>query len=64
MAKRPNEWNRADAEEKIAEVFNAAKSGETQIVRDFDGSFEVKFVAPRSKQPLNEFLAQGGPVEE
>ncbi|MCK8780798.1 hypothetical protein M0654_12465 [Rhizobium sp. NTR19] len=64
MPARPNEWSRGEAEKAIRAVFDAAKTGETQMVIDFDGTFEIRFVRPRVKQRTNEFLAQGGPLDE
>lgn len=61
---RPNEWSRGEAEKAIRMVLDAAKSGETQTVVDFDGTFEIRFVRPKLKQRANEFLAQGGPLDE
>ena len=64
MSARLNEWSRGEAEKAIRTVFDAAKAGETQMVIDFDGTFEIRFVRPMVKQRTNEFLAQGGPLEE
>jgi hypothetical protein len=41
-----NEWSRTGAEEHIAELLDAAKNGAVQTIVDFDGNFEVRFIAP------------------
>ncbi len=58
------EWSRGDAEERIREVFNSAKAGEPQIVRDSGGKFEVRFVADDGAETLGQYLARGGPDED
>jgi hypothetical protein len=34
------------AEEHIADLLDAAKNGAVQTIVDFDGNFEVRFIAP------------------
>ena len=58
------EWSRANAEERIREVFDDAKSGEPQIVRDGDGKFEIRFVANDGAETLGQYLARGGPDKD
>jgi hypothetical protein len=57
------EWSRVDAEARIREVFDDAKAGEPQIVRDSGGKFEVKFVADDTAEPAGLYLSRGGPDE-
>lgn len=58
------EWSRIEAEARIREVFDDAKAGEPQIVRDSDGKFEVRFVADDTAEPVGQYLARGGPDED
>lgn len=58
------EWSRVDAEARISEVFDDAKAGEPQIVRDNGGRFEVRFVADDSAETAGQYLARGGPDED
>ncbi|MGO4112474.1 hypothetical protein ACC786_14320 [Rhizobium ruizarguesonis] len=58
------EWSRVDAEEHIREVFDDAKAGEPQIVRDSGGKFEVRFVADDTAEPAGQYLTRGGPDED
>jgi hypothetical protein len=58
------EWSRVEAEARIRDVFDDAKAGEPQIVRDNGGKFEVRFVADDSAKPAGQYLAQGGPDED
>lgn len=46
MTEHDNEWSRKSAEEHIADLLDAAKSGTLQTIIDFDGNFEVRFTAP------------------
>lgn len=57
------DWNRTEAEKRVDEVLDAAKSGRVQRIRDADGVFEVKFRSIRGK-PAGDFLARGGPGVE
>ncbi|ASW08636.1 hypothetical protein thsrh120_33130 [Rhizobium sp. No.120] len=57
------EWNRADAERRIREVLDEAKSGKLQKIRDNDGFFEIRFISHEDKEPAGQFLARGGPVD-
>ncbi|MDW5317159.1 hypothetical protein [Rhizobium sp. PL01] len=41
-----NEWSRKGAEEHVADLLDAAKNGAVQTIVDFDGNFEVRFIAP------------------
>lgn len=58
------EWSRIDAERHIPEVLDGAKAGNPQMIRDVDGSFEVRFIALSEKEPAGKLLARGGPDEE
>lgn len=57
-------WKRLDAEQRIDEVLDSAKSGQTQYIDDATGIFEVKFVASNAKESAGKFLASGGPVDD
>ncbi len=57
------EWSRVDAEKRIREVFDDAKAGYPQIVRDSGGKFEIKFVADDVAEPAGSYLSRGGPDE-
>lgn len=46
MTEHDNEWSRKSAEEHIADLLDAAKSGTVQTIVDFDGNFEIRFTAP------------------
>lgn len=56
-------WEREDAEQRIAEVLDAARSGTVQTIRDGDGVFEVTFKSVAKKEPAGRYLARGGPVK-
>lgn len=55
-------WEREDAEQRIAEVLDAARSG-TVTIRDADGIFELTFKAEVKKEPAGRYLARGGPIK-
>ncbi len=55
------EWNKNDAELRIREVFAGAKNGETQKIKDSDGTFELTFVPSSEKPNAGEYLSRGGP---
>lgn len=55
-------WERAEAEARISEVFQLAKDGVPQFVRDGEGLFEVTFKTKR-KGAAGTFLSAGGPKE-
>ena len=54
MNERDNEWGRKLAEEHIADLLDAAKNGKTQTIVDFDGNFEVRFIAPHLETVVSE----------
>lgn len=56
------EWQRSDAQSRIAEILDAAKVSGTQKIVDVDGSFNVTFV-PR-KQSLEKLFSKPGPIED
>lgn len=56
-------WEREDAEQRIAEVLDAARSGTVQTIRDGDGVFELSFKAVAKKEPAGRYLARGGPIK-
>ncbi|TCU13732.1 hypothetical protein [Rhizobium sullae] len=58
------EWSRIEAERRIPEVLDGAKAGNLQMIRDVDGSFEVRFIALSEREPAGKLLARGGPDEE
>ncbi|MFS2151446.1 hypothetical protein [Rhizobium sp. Rhizsp42] len=61
--KDQHEWSRGDAEERIREVFDDAKAGEAQIVRDSGGKFEIRFIPDNAAETLGQYLARGAPDE-
>ncbi|KQX56028.1 hypothetical protein ASE71_22645 [Ensifer sp. Root954] len=54
-------WEKAEAENRFAEVLAGAKAGRTQCISDSDGVFEIKFIPNSPKVPAGQVLAQGGP---
>lgn len=56
------EWQRPEAERRIAELLNAAKTRGVQKVVDLDGTFEVVFVP--LKQSLEELFSTPGPISD
>ncbi len=55
------EWSRREAASSIDDVLDGAKSGETQLIKDPDGVFEIKFVSkPAGTRKAGEFLSKGG----
>ena len=56
------EWPRPEAERRIADLLDAAKTRGVQKVIDRDGTFEVIFVPP--KQSLEELFSNPGPISE
>lgn len=52
------EWRRSEIQARIEEVLDAAKSQGTQILSDFDGSFEVTFKP--AKQSIEELFSKPG----
>lgn len=63
MQKLANTWEREDAEQRIAEVFDAARSGDVQTIRDNDGVFELTFKSATKKESAGRYLARGGPID-
>lgn len=63
MNEHDNEWSRRDAEEHIADLLDAAKKGPVQTIVDFDGNFEVRFLAPLLK-PVTPGLADEAELAE
>jgi len=57
------EWRRAEAEQRIVEVFDDARHGRVQRIADHGGVFEVTFKA-NSGQNAAEVLSRGGPSED
>ncbi len=55
-------WERSEAEARISEVFQLAKDGVPQLVRDDEGLIEIKFKTER-KGPAGAYLSAGGPRE-
>ena len=54
MNEQDNKWSRKLAEEHIADLLDAAKNGKTQTIVDFDGNFEVRFIAPHLETAVSE----------
>lgn len=63
MQKLAQTWEREDAERRIAEVLDAARSGAVQTIRDGDGVFELTFKALVKKETAGQYLARGGPIK-
>jgi hypothetical protein len=57
------QWTRNDAELRIKELLDDAKTDGPQKIMDDGGRFEVQYVAGKLKQTTGERLAKGGPVE-
>lgn len=57
-----NSWLRTRAEDRIRDVFEAAKSNGPQSVADEDGHFEIVFHPKR--RSLEELFAEDGPIKE
>ncbi|MFC5757958.1 hypothetical protein [Rhizobium sp. GCM10022189] len=55
------EWSKTDAERHIDEIFEGAKSGTTQKIKDADGTFELRFVPSSGKSAAAKYLSRGGP---
>lgn len=59
------QWTRSEAEDRIRDVFDRAKSGVPQLVLDNDGVIEIRFLPATSPNTTaGEFLARGGPLDE
>ncbi len=58
------EWGRIEAEQRISEVLEDAKTGNIQMIRDVEGSFEIRFIVMSEKERAGKFLARGGPDDE
>jgi len=58
------EWTRIEAERRIREVLDNAKSGEPQKIIDSDGLFEIRFRTTGTNETAGSFLARGGPDDE
>ncbi|WP_234885246.1 hypothetical protein [Rhizobium rhizogenes] len=57
-----SEWSRNEAEQRIGDVLDGAKSGQLQTIHDGDGSFEVRFIAKSKKDSAAKFLAKPEPI--
>lgn len=55
-------WERSEAEARISEVFQLAKDGVPQFVRDDGGLLEITF-KKKGKGPVAAYLSAGGPRE-
>jgi len=55
-------WERPEAEARISEVFQLAKDGVPQFVRDDGGLLEITFKT-MGKGPAGAYLSLGGPRE-
>ncbi|WP_313664336.1 hypothetical protein [Shinella sp.] len=60
MQKIAHSWDRTEAELHIGTLFDAARSGFTQTVKDKEGVFEVTFKASPN-EPVGRVLSRGGP---
>ncbi|RVK33824.1 hypothetical protein [Sinorhizobium meliloti] len=58
-----NQWTRREAEARIGEVLEAAKTGGPQHISEVSGSFELTFI-PAGKRKVGELLRQEGPLED
>jgi hypothetical protein len=57
------QWTIKDAEHRMREILDRAKSGTPQRIVDEDGRFEVQYVLDKAKQTTGQLLAKGGPVD-
>lgn len=53
------EWGRSEAEHRIGEIFDNAKTGTVQQVQDPEGVLEIRFVKS-GKQSAGKYLSRGG----
>ncbi|MCA1367195.1 hypothetical protein I6F15_07260 [Bradyrhizobium sp. BRP14] len=58
-----NQWTRREAEARIAEVLEAAKTGGPQHISEVNGSFKLTFI-PAGKRKLGDVLREEGPLED
>jgi hypothetical protein len=63
LSKSVREWKRADAEKRVADVFDDAKSGRVQRISDTDGVFEIIYRSSGNKS-VGEIMARGGPIAD
>lgn len=57
------EWSRIEAEKRICEVLDSARTGVPQKILDVGGVFEIRFLTDE-KETVGRFLSRGGPVSE
>lgn len=64
MRNKAQLWDRSDAERRVVEILQGAKSGRLQLITDSDGVFEVRFKPAHSSERAGDFLARGGPADD
>ncbi|MFC5755691.1 hypothetical protein [Rhizobium sp. GCM10022189] len=60
--KHETAWLRNEAEARVRELFDAAKSTGPQEVRDTDGTFSITFIPV--KGTLEELFSKPGPIPD
>ncbi|MBY5439064.1 hypothetical protein [Rhizobium leguminosarum] len=55
-------WQRHEAEARISEVLNAAKTSGPQNVQDMDGTFSITF--SQSEAGLEHLFSKPGPLQD
>jgi hypothetical protein len=59
------EWSRSDAERRMGEVLEGARTGRTQYIKDSDGKYEVRFIKSEDKKvSAGDLLSRGGPLDD
>lgn len=64
LLNQARDWKRAEAEKRIHELLDGAKSGQLQRISDNDGVFEISFASNSKKPRIGDVLARGGPEED
>ncbi|WP_246647716.1 hypothetical protein [Rhizobium laguerreae] len=57
-----NQWHRHEAEARIRELLDAAKTSGPQTVRDTDGAFTITF--SQTKAGLEQLFSKPGPLQD
>jgi len=61
--RQPRQWTRNEAELRISELLDNAKSDGPQRIVDDNGRFEVQYVISDLKQTTGQLLSKGGPID-
>lgn len=57
-------WTRDEAELRIHEVLDDAKSGRLQKIVDGAGRFEIRYISDKASQTTGQLLSKGGPIDK